>query len=75
MKYTTITRALLLGLQASLSTQLYIPRTAPNTTEYPTRTIAGVTVVDTELVREAQTFARSHSSDLVWGHVVRGWRK
>ncbi|KAI0120157.1 hypothetical protein GGR51DRAFT_12760 [Nemania sp. FL0031] len=73
MKYTTITRSLLLGFQASLSTQLYIPSAAPNTTTYPTRTIGGVTVVDTELVREAQAFARSHSSDVVWNHVVRGW--
>ncbi|KAI1347814.1 hypothetical protein F5Y01DRAFT_329123 [Xylaria sp. FL0043] len=40
---------------------------------YPTRTLGNVTVVDTKLVREAQVFARSHSSDVVWGHVLRSW--
>ncbi|KAI1169470.1 hypothetical protein F4777DRAFT_221892 [Nemania sp. FL0916] len=74
MRSATITRTLLLGLQASLSTQLYIPSsTDPNATTYPTRTIGGVTVIDTKLVREAEAFARSHSSDFVWNHVVRGW--
>ncbi|KAI1362982.1 hypothetical protein F5Y08DRAFT_257381 [Xylaria arbuscula] len=63
----------LMGLQASFSTQLRIPRAVSSATTYPTRTIANVSVVDTEIVREAQAFARNHSSDIVWNHVVRGW--
>ncbi|KAI3321475.1 hypothetical protein HD806DRAFT_153869 [Xylariaceae sp. AK1471] len=73
MKGASVLRIALLGLQASLSTQLSIPRTAPNAAVYPTRTIGNITVVDTELVREAQVYARKHSSDVVWNHVVRGW--
>jgi hypothetical protein len=75
MRGVSVFRIALLGLQASLSTQVYIPRTVPSAAKYPTRTIANVTVVDSELVREAQVYARKHSSDFVWAHVVRGWRK
>ncbi|KAI0398887.1 hypothetical protein F4802DRAFT_591633 [Xylaria palmicola] len=68
MKASLVQRIALLGLHASLSTQLYIPSAG-----YPTRTIANVSLVDTELVREAQVFARSHSSEFVWNHVMRSW--
>ncbi|KAK8867727.1 hypothetical protein PGQ11_006305 [Apiospora arundinis] len=40
---------------------------------YPNRTIAGVTVVDTPVVRAAHTYAREHTSDFVYNHVMRGW--
>ncbi|KAI1438800.1 hypothetical protein GGR50DRAFT_301872 [Xylaria sp. CBS 124048] len=73
MKGTFLLQSALLGLQASLSTQLSIPRAPQNITAYPTTTIANVTVVDTELVRQALTFARGHSNDIVWNHVMRGW--
>ncbi|KAI1819520.1 hypothetical protein F4861DRAFT_526710 [Xylaria intraflava] len=78
MRGTILLRTALLGLQASLSTQLYVPSTAGDVavrdiSVLPTRTIANVTVVDTELVREAQVFARSHSNDIVWNHIMRGW--
>lgn len=65
----------LMALQASVSTQLHIPRAPGSASTYPTRTIANVSVVDTEIVREAQAFARNYSSDIVWNHVMRGWRK
>ena len=39
----------------------------------PTRTIANVTVIDTPIVRSAQEFARAHSSDFVYKHVMRSW--
>ncbi|TGJ79725.1 hypothetical protein E0Z10_g9037 [Xylaria hypoxylon] len=73
MKGTFVLQIALLAFQASLSKQLYIPSTTLETTTYPTRNLSGVTVVDTELVREAQVFARSHSSDVVWNHIIRGW--
>ncbi|KAI3335852.1 hypothetical protein F4824DRAFT_510709 [Ustulina deusta] len=74
MRGTFLLHLWLLGLQASLSMQLSIPSPGRNTTTtYPTRTIGNITVVDTELVREAQVFARSHSNDIVWNHIVRGW--
>ncbi|KAK4186666.1 hypothetical protein QBC35DRAFT_500639 [Podospora australis] len=40
---------------------------------YPVRKIAGVSVVDTPIVRAAQEFARSHSSDHTYKHVMRSW--
>ncbi|KAH6844498.1 hypothetical protein B0I37DRAFT_164466 [Chaetomium sp. MPI-CAGE-AT-0009] len=40
---------------------------------YPRRTIAGVSVVDTPLVRAAQQFARDHGDDDVYNHVMRCW--
>ncbi|CAH0058308.1 unnamed protein product [Clonostachys solani] len=39
----------------------------------PVRTIAGVTVVDTQIVRDAHEFARRHTSDWVYKHVMRTW--
>ena len=39
----------------------------------PTKVIAGVTVVDTPLVREAQEYTRAHSDDMTFNHVMRSW--
>jgi hypothetical protein len=39
----------------------------------PRRDIAGVLVVDTPLVREAQQFTRDHSNDHLYGHIMRSW--
>ncbi|KAI0968630.1 hypothetical protein F4678DRAFT_442362 [Xylaria arbuscula] len=72
MKTTFLSHAALLCLQASFSTQLYLPR-ANGVATYPTTVLGNVTVVDTELVREAQAYARNHSNDIVWNHIVRSW--
>lgn len=40
---------------------------------YPTRHIAGVPVIDTPLVRSAHDFARQHSNEMVYKHVMRSW--
>ncbi|RYP10421.1 hypothetical protein DL765_008117 [Monosporascus sp. GIB2] len=37
----------------------------------PVREIAGVRVVDTPLVRDAELFARQHSTDVLYKHVMR----
>jgi hypothetical protein len=39
----------------------------------PRRTIAGVSVVDTELVRSAQQYARDHGNDIIYRHIMRSW--
>ncbi|KAF2095331.1 hypothetical protein NA57DRAFT_79821 [Rhizodiscina lignyota] len=39
----------------------------------PTKVIAGVTVVDTPLVRAAQEYARAHGDDMTFNHVMRSW--
>jgi hypothetical protein len=40
---------------------------------YPRRTIAGVSVVDTPLVRPAQQFAQEHCDGNVYKHIMRCW--
>ncbi|KAK4237954.1 hypothetical protein C8A03DRAFT_44240 [Achaetomium macrosporum] len=45
------------------------PRPKPS----PRRVIAGVSVVDTPIVRAAQQFARDHSDDRLYNHVMRAW--
>jgi hypothetical protein len=42
-------------------------------TDYPKRTIAGVSVIDTPLIRAAQTYARAHTSDAIYNHINRSW--
>ncbi|KAK8033508.1 hypothetical protein PG991_002906 [Apiospora marii] len=49
------------------------PQSAGHVASYPNRTIAGVTVIDTPVVRVAQAHARAHASDFVYNHVMRGW--
>ncbi|KAK0634217.1 hypothetical protein B0T14DRAFT_417934 [Immersiella caudata] len=39
----------------------------------PRRTIAGVSVVDTPLVRAAQQYMRDHSNQPVYKHIMRSW--
>jgi hypothetical protein len=39
----------------------------------PKRIIAGVSAVDTPLVRAAQTYARAHTNDAIYKHVMRAW--
>ncbi|KAK3937695.1 hypothetical protein QBC46DRAFT_319072 [Diplogelasinospora grovesii] len=62
----------LLGLHISSSTQSPT-NTAIRSPVYPTRKIANVTVIDTPLVRTALEFARNHSSEFVYKHIVRSW--
>lgn len=38
-----------------------------------TKLIAGVTVVDTPIVQAAQRYARAHSEDFAFNHVMRSW--
>jgi hypothetical protein len=62
---------LLLGLQVQSSFQQ--PTERSETPVLPTREIAGVTVIDTPIVRAADAFARQYSTDSMYGHVVRSW--
>jgi len=39
----------------------------------PTKVIAGITVVDTALVRAAQEYARAHADEMTYNHVMRSW--
>lgn len=40
---------------------------------YRWRTIAGVSVADTPLIRAAETFARQHGDDFTYNHIMRSW--
>ncbi len=66
---------LLVAIQLQPSTQAYIDsqNRPPYGNDYPTRTIAGVDVIDTPIVRAADHFARQYSSDFVYKHVIRSW--
>lgn len=46
---------------------------AQATTTFPTRELAGVTVIDTPLVRASEIYARAHSNDYVYKHIMRSW--
>ncbi|CAG9991009.1 unnamed protein product [Clonostachys byssicola] len=63
---------LALQLQPTIQAPLEPRGVAPRDT-LPVRTIAGVTVVDTPIVRAAHEFSRLHSSDWVYRHVMRTW--
>ena len=41
--------------------------------DLPTKVIAGIKVVDSPLVRGAQEYARAHSDDMTYNHVMRSW--
>lgn len=41
--------------------------------ELPHRILGGVSVVDTPIVRDALEFAREHSTDWIYNHIVRSW--
>ncbi|KAH7312678.1 hypothetical protein B0I35DRAFT_452509 [Stachybotrys elegans] len=45
----------------------------PTFADLPRRVIAGVSVVDTPIVREAQQYARDHSDDFLYNHIMRSW--
>lgn len=46
---------------------------APRNVSQNTTVIAGVTVIDTLLVRDARSFAREHMLDSIYNHVMRSW--
>jgi hypothetical protein len=69
-----ILSTLLVVLQIHLSTQAAIePWDFSFNGKYPRRVIAGISVIDTPIVRAAQELARNHSSDFTYGHVMRSW--
>lgn len=43
------------------------------TQSLPTKVIAGVTVVDTPIVRAAQEYARAYGDDMAFNHIMRSW--
>lgn len=51
----------------------YEARGVTTSHRYPTRELAGITVIDTPLVRSAQAFALAHSSSTTYNHVMRSW--
>ncbi|KAI1385513.1 uncharacterized protein F4822DRAFT_413273 [Hypoxylon trugodes] len=68
---------------ASASAIAQFPRPHPNpkavgvpvlgNKPYPNTTIAGVTVIDTPVVRAAIEFTRNHSTEAVFKHQIRSW--
>lgn len=54
-----------------LTNSLALP--APRDLSQNTTVIAGVTVIDTLLVRDARSFAREHMLDSIYNHVMRSW--
>jgi hypothetical protein len=42
-------------------------------TALPTRTVAGITVLDTPLVNKALEYARKNCNDVTYNHVARSW--
>jgi hypothetical protein len=45
----------------------------PYGSDYPTRDLAGVTVIDTPIVRDAEKFAQAHGTEGTFKHVMRSW--
>ncbi|KAJ9143139.1 hypothetical protein NKR19_g6998 [Coniochaeta hoffmannii] len=71
MLATTITFLTLATICLASLEHVLNPQPLPD--RYPRRTIAGVQVIDTPLIRAAETFARSHADDTVYKHVMRSW--
>ncbi|KAH6976555.1 hypothetical protein BKA56DRAFT_674995 [Ilyonectria sp. MPI-CAGE-AT-0026] len=76
MVYPKIAQLLLLLLALSFG-PAQASTTAKNGLSYrhtvPRRTIAGVEVVDTPIVRDAHDYALKHSSDFNYKHIMRSW--
>src|SRR3569833_133672 len=60
-------------LSFSIRTKASPAHSEPEEHTYPRRTIAGVSVVDTPLVRAAQQYARDHGDEAVYKHIMRSW--
>ncbi|KAK7926924.1 hypothetical protein PG985_003922 [Apiospora marii] len=75
-KLILLLASLLPNLLITASPLSFTPPQTPSAghvASYPNRTIAGVTVIDTPVVRAAQAHARAHASNFVYNHVMRGW--
>jgi hypothetical protein len=76
MMHPTIAKILLLLLALSFGPAhaLTIPKIDLSYRQtMPRRTIAGVEVVDTPIVRDAHDYALNHSSEFVYKHIMRSW--
>ncbi|KXX82079.1 hypothetical protein MMYC01_201567 [Madurella mycetomatis] len=58
---------------SSLALAQPFPGSSPHNGRPPRHTIAGVSVIYTPIVRDAQRFAREHSDDALYKHVMRSW--
>jgi len=65
--------ALLVLLGSSSSNASPRPIQTSNGDKNQTRVIAGVTIPDTPVVRAAQAYARAHSDDMTYNHIMRSW--
>ena len=63
----------LLFFQILLTGSFALPTSNVTYPAFATRVFAGVTVPDTPAINASLAFARAHSSDLVYNHVVRSW--
>jgi hypothetical protein len=64
----------ILGIRLiSFSLNKPIPQKPLTMPTYPTRTIAGVSVIDTPLVQAALNYAKTHNDALSYNHVCRSW--
>ncbi|SPJ71102.1 uncharacterized protein FTOL_00830 [Fusarium torulosum] len=72
MFFQKITSALwVLSLHLSCSQARSTAHTSQH--NYPTREIAGISVINTPLVQAAEAFALEHSSHAIYKHVMRSW--
>jgi hypothetical protein len=73
LKYTSV--ATFFVLLTTVNALPHVARTGLSTREsnIPTKIIAGVTVPDTPIVKAAQAYARAHSDDMTFNHVMRSW--
>lgn len=69
------TDALTWALALTFSSPVQAGPTKPtfSSSRHPTRKIAGVSVINTPLVRAAEAFAREHNEDGAFKHVMRSW--
>ncbi|KAK4669886.1 uncharacterized protein QC763_206920 [Podospora pseudopauciseta] len=63
-----ISSSFLLLLSFPISTTATTPRPP-----YPNRTLVGITMIDTPIVRDAQAYARRYCSDSTYNHIMRSW--
>ncbi|KAF7555001.1 hypothetical protein G7Z17_g2497 [Cylindrodendrum hubeiense] len=75
-KLASLLHLLLVAFQVQLSTQAHVNipgRVLSSTRNIPKRTLAGVSVVDTPVVRAADNYARQYLDDFAYKHVMRTW--
>jgi hypothetical protein len=57
----------------STAGSISLPKQHDMSADIPTTIIAGVTVLDTPLIKAAKAYARAHSNDMAYNHVMRSW--